>query len=191
MHKLKPNRIQSCLHAFCLGAAMLFLAGCASLWQPAPEQLVVGACSFSPPHGWMRLSTPSYEMFSKDGPYLQYIFVQQRPLNQPFRHTRQVLNRTLLPNEAAEIVVDSLKSDPKIAGFELISSQPAILAGRPGFKLLYTHKDQQGVTVQSLYFGVAFEKSFLNLRYTAAQRYYFDKNFKEFEQMIKSLHLSS
>lgn len=191
MYKLKPNRIQSCLYACCLCAAMLFLAGCASLWQPVPQQLIVGACSFRPPNGWMRLSTPSYEMFSKDGPYLQYIFVQQRPLNQPFRHTHQVLNQTQLPNEAAEIVVDSLRSDPRIAGFHLISSQPVTLDGRVGFKLLYTHKDQQGVTIQSLYFGVSFENTFFNLRYTAAKRYYFDKNFKEFEQMIKSVHLSS
>ena len=109
MFKLKPNHSKTVMFFSGLCAAAILLAGCATLWQPVPDQLNVGTVSFRPPSGWMRLSTPSYDMFSKDGPYLQYIFVQERPLNQAFRHTRRVLNRTLLPSEAAEVVIDNLQ----------------------------------------------------------------------------------
>ena len=139
----------------------------------------------------MRLSTPAYEMFSKDGPYLQYIFFQQKPLGQVFRNTRQTLDQTLLPQEAAQIVADNLRLDPKIAGFNLLATQPATVDGHRGFKLLYTYKDRQGVTLRSIYYGVVLEHAFFNLRYTAAERHYYEKDLKAFQRMIETLHFPS
>jgi hypothetical protein len=174
--------------AVCMAA---FLMGCASLWQPAPLELASANWSLQPPQGWMHFSTPTYEMFSKDGPYLQYIFIQHRPLDKGFHHTKQKLNKTLLPHEAAEVVADNLRSDPQIASFKLLSSQPVTLDGQSGFKLVYTHTDRQGVAIRSLYYGIILNCSFFNLRYTAAQRYYFEKDLGVFEHMLSTVHFSS
>jgi hypothetical protein len=138
----------------------------------------------------MRLATPTYDMLSKDGPYLQYLFVQERPFTQTLGHTKRNLDSRMLPHEAAEIIVDNLRSDPQIRRFTLVSSEPAEVGGKMGFRLEYSHLDQQGVEIQSIYYGVLLHNSFFNLRYTAARRYYFQKYLDEFEQMRRSLRLS-
>jgi hypothetical protein len=169
----------------------LLVGGCASVWQASPSVLQSQHWSLNVPDGWMRFTTPTYDMLSKDGPYLQYLFVQERPFSQPLGHTKRKLDSSLLPHEAAEIIVDNLKSDPQIRRFTLLSSEPAEVDGKMGFRLEYSHLDQQGAEIQSIYYGVILTRTFFNLRYTAARRYYFQKYLDEFEQMRRSLRLSA
>lgn len=139
------------------------------------------------PEGWMRLSTPAYEMLSKDGPYLQYILVQVRPYDYQHRHTGQRLSPDLLPHEAAEIIIDNLASDPRLNQFKVLANQPEAVGGQMGFKIVFSYLDQQGVAIQSLYYGVLRKDHFFNLRYTAVKRYYFDKHLPAFEALRESL----
>lgn len=176
--------------AWALGLALgLTLSACA-LWQPAPETLQTARWSLQTPAGWMRLSTPAYEMLSKDGPYLQYILIEERPLAQGFRFTRRKMDAGMLPHEAARLIVDNLRNDPKVRHFEVVSNEPSTVGGQPGFKLVYTYRDQQGVDVQSVYYGVILPHCFFNLRYTAARRYYFAKDLAAFRQVRDSVRLA-
>lgn len=147
--------------------------------------------SVQTPAGWMHLSTPAYEMLSKDGPYLQYILIEERPLTKGFRFTRHKMETGMLPHEAAQVVVDSLSSDPQIRHFKIVSNEPASLGGKAGFKLVYTYQDQQGVDVQSIYYGVILPHSFFNLRYTATRRYYFPKDLATLRKVHDSVRLSA
>ena len=191
MHKLIPNNALRMGMAAGYGLAILLLAGCASVWQPVPAELAREGWTFAPPSGWMRFSTPTYEMFSLDGPYLQYIFVQQRPLDQAFRYTRQTLDRRALPLEVAEVVLDNLRSDSQIGDFKLIASQAASLDGHPGFKLLYTYRDQHGVAFRCLYYGAVVGTTYFNVRYTATDRHYYEKGLAAFERMLRSLRVAA
>lgn len=137
----------------------------------------------------MRLSTPDYDMLSKDGPYLQYILIQARPVDRGFRFTQRKLNSGMLPHEAAQVIVDSLSSDPTIRQFTVIGNEPAVLDRSLGFKLAYSYVDPQGVDIQSVYYGVIIDRLFFNLRYTAAKRYYFSKDLAEFERIRDHLRL--
>jgi hypothetical protein len=169
--------------------ATLMLTACAGPWNTVPNQLSEPHWSIASPEGWMHLSTHESEMLSKDGPYLEYILIQSRPLAQGFRFTRQKLNRDMLPHEAAQVIADNMRSDPLIRQLRLLASEPATVGGHAGFRLTYSYRDPHGVPTKTIYYGVILSNQFFNLRYTAAQRYYFDKELPAFNQVLNSLRL--
>jgi hypothetical protein len=174
-----------------VAAVVLVLCGCAGIWETAPYQMRSPRWSLTPPQGWMHLNTAEADMFSKDGPYLEYILVQSRPIDQGFRFTRRKLNTRMLPHEAARLITTILRSDTHILNFRLLSSEPAMVGGLPGFKLSYIHQDQMGVDIQTVYYGVILGDMFFNLRYAAAQRHYFDSHLPAFDGVVKSLRFVS
>ena len=139
----------------------------------------------------MHLSTQESEMLSRDGAYLEYILVQSRPLAQGFRFTHQKVNANMLPHEAAQLIVDNLRSDPLIRKFRLLASEPAVVDGHDAFRLIYSYRDQYDVELKTIYYGVILPDQFFNLRYTAAQRYYFDQELPTFNKAFQSLQLVS
>jgi hypothetical protein len=171
-------------------AAALMLTACAGPWKTAPDQLSAPQWSITSPEGWMHLNTGGSEMLSKDGPYLEYILIQSRSLSQEFRFTSQKLNPGMLPHEAAQLITDNMRSDPLIRQFRLLASEPARVGGHPGFRLTYGYQDQNGVALKSIYYGVIMPDVFFNLRYTAAQRHYFDKELPAFDAVFQSLQLA-
>jgi hypothetical protein len=169
--------------------ATLMLTACAGPWHTPPNQLSQPPWSITSPEGWMQLSTQESEMLSKDGPYLEYILIQSRSLEQGFRFTRQKLEPDMLPHEAAQVIADNMRSDPLIRQLQLLASEPAMVGGHAGFKLIYIYQDPYGVTTKTIYYGVILPNRFFNLRYTAAHRYYFDKELPAFNQVVDSLRL--
>jgi hypothetical protein len=168
-------------------AVVLALTACAGPWKTAPDQLRSPQWSIASPDGWMHLSTQESEMLSKDGPYLEYILIQSRPLAQGFRFTNQKLSPDMLPHEAAQLIADNMRSDPLIRQFRLLASEPAMVGGQPGFRLIYSYRDQYGVETKTIYYGVILPNLFFNLRYTATQRHYFDKELPAFNEVFDSL----
>jgi hypothetical protein len=165
----------------------LMLTACAGPWNTAPDQLSEPQWSITPPEGWMHLSTQESEMLSKDGPYLEYILIQSRPLAQRFRYTKQKLNPGMLPHEAAQLITDNMRSDPLIRQFRLLASEPTMVGGHDGFRLTYTYQDPSGVEIKTIYCGVILPNLFFNLRYTATQRHYFDEELPAFDKVLESL----
>jgi hypothetical protein len=172
-------------------AAALLLSACAGPWKTAPDQLSASQWSITSPAGWMYLRTQESEMLSKDGPYLEYILIQPRSLAQGFRFTNQKLNPGMLPHEAAQLITDDMRSDPLIRQFRLLASEPAMVGGHAGFRLIFSYQDPNGVEIKTIYYGVILPNLFFNLRYSATQRYYFDKELPAFNMAVDSLRLVS
>lgn len=171
-------------------AAMLMLVACAGPWKTAPDHLDTPQWSISSPEGWMHLGTSESEMLSKDGPYLEYILIQSKPLEEGFRYTNRKLDPGMLPHEAARLITDNMRRDPFIRHFRLLASEPAQIGGREGFKLTYSYQDQYGVEIKTIYYGVILPGHFFNLRYTAALRHYFDKELSAFMMVFQSLRFA-
>jgi hypothetical protein len=169
----------------------IILVGCSSTWLRVRGPVQTPSCSIQMPEGWVRLNTEAYEMVSKDGPYLEYILLREQPLIQGFQHTRRKLNSRMLPNEAAQVIVDNLKADPVIKQFRLIANEPADVGGQEGFHLIFTYRDQQDVDMRTYYYGTVIGSSFVSLRYNAAQRHYFDAELPSFQDALQSLRCSS
>lgn len=139
----------------------------------------------------MHLRTQGSEMLSKDGPYLEYILIQSRTLAQPFRFTNQKLKRDMLPHEAAQVIADNMRSDPLIRQLRFLSCQPAMVGGHAGFRMMYSYQDPNGVEIKTIYYGVLLPNRFFNLRYTAAHRYYFEKELPAFNEVLDSLRFAT
>jgi hypothetical protein len=166
---------------------MLFIFSCASAAQERSlKKLPDADFSVDIPDGWWKPEYTSKYLLTKDGPYLQYVLIQQRPLNKPFRNTKKKIRGGMLPQEAAGIIIDELASDRYLMNFSVIENAPATVDGHAGFKILFVYKDKKGSQFKTLYYGFISGNSFYNLRYSAAARHYFDKDIADFEQIVSS-----
>lgn len=95
----------------------------------------------------------------------------------------------MLPQEASEVIIDNMASDPAILNFEVIENSPAKISGFHGFKLVTTNKNKDGLKFKSIFYGFIIDEWFYGIRYTAAARYYFDNDIKTFEKVFESFKL--
>ena len=167
--------------------SLLLITGCASMAQKRSLQnLPDKEFSVEIPKGWWKPKHIDKYLITKDGVFLQYVLIQQRPIDRPYRNTKKKLNRGMLPQEAAGVIIDEIASDRRIFNFNILENAPAIIDGREGFKILFTYQDKKGSTFKTLYYGFISGESFYNLRYNAVVRYYFEKDIAAFEQILSS-----
>ena len=167
--------------------SMLLITSCASVAQKRSlKDLSDNDFSVDIPQGWWKPKHLDKYLITKDGVFLQYVLIQQRPIDRPYRNTKKKLNKGMLPQEAAGVIIDEIASDRRIYHFNVIENAPAIIDGREGFKILFTYKDKKGSVFKTLYYGFINGESFFNLRYNAAMRYYFEKDIAAFEHILSS-----
>ena len=170
---------------------LLFLFGCASAAQERSlKKLPDAGFSVEIPDGWWKPGYTDKYMITKDGPYLQYVLIQKRPLNKAFRYTKKKIRPGMLPQEAAGIIIDELASDRYLMNFSVIENAPATLDGHSGFRILFTYTDKKKSPFKTVYYGFIKADSFYSLRYCAAARHYYDKDIADFEQIITSFKLA-
>jgi hypothetical protein len=169
--------------------SLLAISGCAT-WSPIGGMLRSDGYTVEVPSGWMKYDSENYVMISRDGPFLQYIIFQERPLDRRFRYTRKKLAPDMLPHEAAEVILDDIVSDPMLINVEVLDSAPAIVDDHDGFRLLFRYRNRDGLKLQTLYYGFFHGNTFYNLRFTAAQRYYFESDIETFETIRASFHVA-
>jgi hypothetical protein len=178
------------IHTVALLVLFLAISGCAT-WSPTDGRLRSEGYTAEVPPGWMKYGSENYVMISRDGPFLQYILFQERPLDRRFRYTRKKLSADMLPHEAAEVILDDIFSDPRLIKVEVLHKSPAVIDGHNGFRLLFRYRNRDGLKLQTLYYGFFHGNSFYNLRLTAAQRHYFDSDIETFEKIRASFHLTA
>ena len=170
--------------------SILLITSCASVAQKRSlKDLSNNDFSVEIPKGWWKPKHLDKYLITKDGVFLQYVLIQQRPIDRPYRNTKKKLNKGMLPQEAAGVIIDEIASDRRIYNFNVIENAPAIIDGREGFKILFTYKDKKGSIFKTLYYGFINGDSFFNLRYNAAMRYYFEKDIAAFEHILSSFKI--
>ena len=167
------------------------MTACGS-WVPAAGLHDAPSYHFSValPEKWMKLKTDDYLLVSKDGPFLQYVLIQERQMEQPFGHTSKRLHKGMLAQEAAQVIIDEIGADRGISDFQVVENQPARINGLDGFKLLFTHKNRDGLVFRTQYYGFLTGSRFYAIRYNAAERYYFDKDIEAFEVILSSFQVT-
>ena len=170
--------------------SVLLITSCASVAERRSlKDLSDNDFSVEIPNGWWKPKHLDKYLITKDGVFLQYVLIQQRPIDRPYRNTKKKLNKGMLPQEAADVIIDEIASDRRIYHFNVIENAPAIIDGREGFKILFTYKDKKGSTFKTLYYGFISGDSFFNLRYNAAMRHYFEKDIADFEKILSSFRI--
>ncbi|MBW2412586.1 MAG: hypothetical protein JRF72_22530 [Deltaproteobacteria bacterium] len=170
---------------------VLFIFSCVSAAQQRSlNDLPEADFSVDIPDGWWKPKHTGKYLLTKDGPYLQYVLIQQRPLNKSFRYTKKKINAGMLPQEAAGIIIDELASDRYLMNFRVIENTPANVGGHAGFKVRFTYEDKKKSAYQTLYYGFNSGNFFYNIRYCAAARHYYEKDLASFEHIVNSFELA-
>lgn len=175
-------------NALAVLALFATIGGCAT-WSPGGGHLDADSYIVDIPQDWMKYDSDGNVMISRDGPYLQYVLVQERPLDQPFHHTRKRLTPQMLSQEAAQVIIDDLSSDTAVRNLSILESAPAVVDGHDGFRLLYSYRNQQGLLLKTAYYGFIHDRTYYSLRFTAPQRHYFEKDIRTFEAILSNFHL--
>ena len=170
---------------------LLLVFGCASMAQNnSLEKLPDSNFSIEVPDGWWKPEHIDKFIITKDGPFLQYVLVQRRAIDKPFKHTRKKIRSGMLPQEVAGIILDELASDRYLANFSIIENSPAVIDGHDAFKILFSYTDKKGTEFKTLYYGFISGESFYNLRYCAETQHYFEKDLPTFKRIIVSFKLN-
>jgi len=169
----------------------LALGGCA-LWVPTDGTPFVDRArnvSLELPTGWRRLNTGEYLYATRDGSELQSILVERIQVDDELTQTRKKLRRGMLPQELAEVILDNSRSNEEVLDLKVVENKPAAVGGADGFRMIYTYKNTDGLRYRNLYYGCLRGEWFYGVRYTAAQRHYFDRDLQAFEKTVKSLRV--
>ncbi len=137
----------------------------------------------------MRSNTVDYLLITRDGLFLQYITIVERDVDSAFRYTKKKLRPGMMPQEAAEVVLDDLGLNTNVTNLEVKENRPAKVSGAPGFKAVFTYRDTDGLRYKTAYYGVLKGERFYGIRYTAPARHYFDTDLRTFESVVASFQL--
>jgi len=175
----------------CLAAVLM--AGCATAsFSPVSGKLALldQGLEVNLPEGWYRAEAVREALLlTRDGPQLQFIYLQRVSLDKELSHTKRKFARGMLPRDAVELEAENLRANPTTTDFELVEDTPVTVAGRPGFRLVYRWKTKEGLRLKAVHYGFLHGNALYRLIYQAAARYYFDRDLATFERMKESLKL--
>jgi hypothetical protein len=169
---------------FLLAAGFVACAHTGNVYRPVSYSFTIEI-----PEGWRKIDNNRYLFLTRENPFLQYVMVQNRPIGRMFRHTKKKLQQQMLPEEAAQVIIDEIASDENILNFDVLVNGPAEIQGNGGFRILFTYDDKKGSRYKTLYYGFIKEDTFFNLRYTAAEQKYFQQDVGTFNRILNSFHV--
>jgi hypothetical protein len=175
-------------------ATALLAGGCMTApWVPAEPlyRSTVHRYTVELPQGWVRYTQDRDQdvAVTRDGPLLQLIYIERVPVDRELSSTKKRLARGMIPQEAAEVILDNLASSQKVTAFEVQENAPARLSGRSGFKAVVSYKTKDGLRMKSVIYGSLVGDDLYVVRYAAPQRYYFGRDFKAFERVVQTFKL--
>jgi len=159
----------------------VFLVGCASNPTSSPNNF-----SAQTPEKWYQVDTPNFYILTKDGPYSQYILVQQRPIDKPFAHTSKKLVSGMAPKDVAGIFLEEVTNDEEERNFLLLENRLGRVNSHEAFRLIFTYEDKDNRQFKTLMYGFLNGDWFYTLRYNADQSFYCNQDIEEFQKFVKS-----
>ena len=171
-------------------AVTVLLSGCAPwIRTGGPYTASRENIALDLPDGWMRMNTDEYFVITRDGTGLQNILVERIGTDDVLTNTKKKFRKGMLPQEAAEVLMDNVASDENVHGFEVKENKPAKVVGRQGFRAVYSYRTDDGLRKRGVVYGFMNGEWCYVLQYTAPQRYYFDRDLKTFERVVANSRL--
>ena len=164
---------------------LALLVGCATNPSSGPQSF-----SAQPPEQWHQVNTPKFYILTKDGPYSQYILVQQRPVDKSFSNTSRKLAKGMSSRDAAAVFLEEISNDAEIFNFRLLENQKSRVNQHEAFKLVFTYDDKDGRQFQTYMFGLLNGNWFYSLRYNADRSMYCNQDIDEFHRFVKSFKVN-
>ena len=166
---------------------ILFLAaGCASGGHSGST---VQGYAIDFPEGWRRVDVSGVLMVTREGAFSQYILVQRRHVDKPFKHTGKRFTRNMFPEEEASVILDEIRCDAKVLDFQLMECCPAKVNRYDGFRMVFTYREQGGLRFKTVFYGLLQGDWFYSLRYSAAEDKCSDEDMEVFERVLNSFKI--
>ncbi len=175
---------------------VLVLSGCAPIWVQTKGPFQGAGYTLDLPQGWMATTNPKRMVVTHDGPELQSVYVlvvdisEQEKNKDNKKPSGKRFKRGMLPQEAAEALLDNMRSDQGLGQFTVVENKPAQVGGKDGFRLVYTYKNNK-LRNQCIYYGMLHDEKFYRISYCATVRYYFEKDVAEFEKIVASFKVNT
>lgn len=170
--------------------AMTFATGGCALWTPANDKGIKHIwlqTTLTVPDGWM-VATFSEGLFAtKHGIELDSIHVRRWPRTMVVKGTGRTIEDGMLPQEIAEISLDSRRLDDGVGGLQLIESVPATVGGRECYRIDYRFRNEPGLRIRTVEYGCAVDQWIYRFEYRAADQHYFEAGEPEFERLVRSV----
>jgi hypothetical protein len=167
-------------------------------WSPVAEQTPVSAkrgnFSLQLPPSWLYDLSGATVLASHDGVMLDQINVQLIPHANAFKAIKRSSTTDMSSEDLAEAYLANLQADGKLANFETLSTEPATLAGHPGFRVHVRFRlpPAQGDTVMDLTaLGTALPEGLLIAFFRAPRLHFYDKWLPAFDQSVATLAITS
>jgi len=170
--------------------ALSFATGGCALWTPANDKGIKHIwlqTTLTVPDGWM-VATFSDGLFAtKHGIELDSIHVRRWPRTTVVKGTGRRIEDGMLPQEIAEISLDSRRLDDGVGGLKLIESLPATIDGRECYKIDYRFRNEPGLRIRTVEYGCPVEQWIYRFEYRAADQHYFEAGEPDFERLVQSV----
>jgi hypothetical protein len=172
---------------------LMLIAGCAP-WAAVDSTnrliKVKGDYTLEAPIGWVRRNFDVYDVFiSRDGPSLNFIAIDREKHQRELPLTKRKTSADMLPHEVAELVIAEQKAVDSRGSFSVLSSQPAMLNGKPAVRVHTRWKNERGLPIERLTYALVDLKGRLAFIYEAPGLVYFQKRVADFDAMVKTLVL--
>ncbi len=179
-----------------LGLVLFVMSGCATAtarWVRQPGELKHEKGNFvvAIPEGWIVWQNTNLEKIAitRDGFPLQQIIVGRVAIKDAMPGSKRKFQAGMLPQESAEIVADALASSKGVRNFRLLENAPATVAGHQAFRLTFTSANAADLREKDVYYGFLSGEWFYYLRFSAAERYYFDRDRPAFDEVLRTFRL--
>jgi len=125
-------------------------------------------------------------LITRDGLLLDRVEFKKRLIGAGFDYTTKVLTPGMMPQEMAEVVLNDFEMNESMKNFRVIENKPATVAGIPGFRLVFSYRQDGDLAYQSVYYGFIKDDLFYSIRFSAPKRHYYEANVATAEQIVKS-----
>lgn len=147
------------------------------------------------PQGWKyaKLWFSDESGATREGPALQSIFVDFRSHKSAFKALKQKSTPTMLPQDLAQQLVADMTKERGLENVAILADEPAMLAGRPGFRLRFEYRlpvQRGAIRYQEVVIGTVNEKGLYLLGYRAPVLHYFDRDLPAFEETLKTFAIA-
>lgn len=179
-----------------LGAAA---AGPALAWKLVADGTTfthkASGYSIQYPAGWRWAKMPFGDetVATRDGIWLQQIFVDFRKHKNAFRALKQDSTPEMMPQELAEKYVAEMTAASSLQNVEILSNEPALLAGRPAFRVHVAYRasvDMGSVRYEAIIVGANSPQGIFLVGYDAAVLHYFRRDAGQFEATLATFAIA-
>lgn len=167
------------------------LSGCAVWTRLESGALTHAGITIQTSANWIHLAAKKDGiLITRDGALVQNITAEYLEGEKIFPKTKQVFSKDVTPQDLAQRVVAELRQTPAFSGLEIKQIEPAVLAGRPGFRATTEWRNDRGAAYQRVIVGAEQGGGLLLVQYQALKRFFFARDLGEFDRVVASVKRS-